>query len=479
MNKKTTIDGPIYDARQLGTPKMLLLGLQHMFAMFGATVLVPALTGLDVATALLFAGIGTLLFHLLTGGKVPAFLGSSFAFIGGYNAIRTIGAAADGSPIYDNALLPYACFGVLIAGLMYVILSVLFKTFGVKKVMRFFPPIVTGPIIIAIGLTLSSSAINNCKANWLVAIVAIAIVIGFNMWGKGMTKIIPILLGVLGSYIFALIVDPAERAAVSEAVSNAAWIGLPVHWNHTVFGLFAGEVDSSLLWSAVFTIVPLSLATMVEHIGDICAISSTVGKNFMSDPGFHRTLLGDGLATSLAALFGGPANTTYGENTGALLFEVRSKRLEMQPGEICFPGGRIESGETPERAALRELWEELRIPSWQVTLLGPMDKMVHFSGTVYPQVGRVATEAMNALYPNPDEVEEVFTVPLEYFLTQPRKHYTYHMTPNNLQELPEPLAEYVRHYKQTFVTPVWFYEGHTIWGMTARAVEAFLKFFEA
>ena len=318
MNKKTTIDGPIYDARQLGTSKMLLLGLQHMFAMFGATVLVPALTGLDVATALLFAGIGTLLFHLLTGGKVPAFLGSSFAFIGGYNAIRTIGAAADGSPIYDNALLPYACFGVLIAGLMYVILSVLFKTFGVKKVMRFFPPIVTGPIIIAIGLTLSSSAINNCKANWLVAIVAIAIVIGFNMWGKGMTKIIPILLGVLGSYIFALIVDPAERAAVSEAVSNAAWIGLPVHWNHTVFGLFAGEVDSSLLWSAVFTIVPLSLATMVEHIGDICAISSTVGKNFMSDPGFHRTLLGDGLATSLAALFGGPANTTYGENTGVL-----------------------------------------------------------------------------------------------------------------------------------------------------------------
>ena len=318
MNKKTTIDGPIYDARQLGTPKMLLLGLQHMFAMFGATVLVPALTGLDVATALLFAGIGTLLFHLLTGGKVPAFLGSSFAFIGGYNAIRTIGAAADGSPIYDNALLPYACFGVLIAGLMYVILSVLFKTFGVKKVMRFFPPIVTGPIIIAIGLTLSSSAINNCKANWLVAIVAIAIVIGFNMWGKGMTKIIPILLGVLGSYIFALIVDPAERAAVSEAVSNAAWIGIPVQWNSTVFGLFAGEVDSSLLWSAVFTIVPLSLATMVEHIGDICAISSTVGKNFMSDPGFHRTLLGDGLATSLAALFGGPANTTYGENTGVL-----------------------------------------------------------------------------------------------------------------------------------------------------------------
>ena len=309
MTKKQIGSEPIYDARALGTPRMLVLGLQHMFAMFGATVLVPALTGLDVATTLLFAGLGTLLFHLLTKGKVPAFLGSSFAFIGGYQAI---------APNKEPELLVYACVGVAAAGLMYVVLSALFKAFGVKKVMRFFPPIVTGPIIIAIGLTLSSSAITNCSANWLVAVVAIAIVIGFNMWGKGMTKIIPILLGVLGSYIFALIVDPAERAAVSEAVSNAAWIGLPVHWNHTVFGLFAGEVDSSLLWSAVFTIVPLSLATMVEHIGDICAISSTVGKNFMSDPGFHRTLLGDGLATSLAALFGGPANTTYGENTGVL-----------------------------------------------------------------------------------------------------------------------------------------------------------------
>ncbi len=311
--KKTVIEGPIYDARELGAPKMLLLGFQHMFAMFGATVLVPALTGLDVATALLFAGIGTLLFHLLAKGKVPAFLGSSFAFIGGYNAIRTL---SDGT--VDNSLLPYACFGVLIAGLMYVVLAALVKGFGVKKVMRFFPPIVTGPIIISIGLTLSSSAINNCTGNWLVAVVAIAIVIGFNIWGKGMAKIIPILLGVVGSYIFALIVDPAEREAVVTAVSQAAWVGIPVKWESTVFGLFAGEVDTALLLSAVFTIVPLSLATMVEHIGDICAISSTVGKNYMTDPGLHRTLLGDGLATSLAALFGGPANTTYGENTGVL-----------------------------------------------------------------------------------------------------------------------------------------------------------------
>ena len=318
MNNKSIGTEPVYDARTLGAPRMFILGLQHMFAMFGATVLVPALSGLDVATTLLFAGLGTLLFHLLTKGKVPAFLGSSFAFIGGYNAVRTIGTNPDGSVIYNNDLLAYACFGVAIAGLMYIILSTLFKVFGVKKVMRYFPPIVTGPIIIAIGLTLSSSAITNCRANWLVAVVAILIVIGFNMWGKGMTKIIPILLGVLGSYIFALIVDPAERASVAAAVSSAKWFGLPIFWKNSVFHLFAGPVDSGVLWSAVLTVVPLSLATMVEHIGDICAISSTCGKNFMVDPGFHRTLLGDGLATTLASLFGAPANTTYGENTGVL-----------------------------------------------------------------------------------------------------------------------------------------------------------------
>ena len=331
MSKSSIGTEPVYDARTLGKPRMFILGLQHMFAMFGATVLVPALSGLDVATTLLFAGIGTLLFHLLTKGKVPAFLGSSFAFIGGYNAVRTIGTNADGSAIYNNDLLAYACFGVAIAGLMYIILSTLFKIFGVKKVMRYFPPIVTGPIIIAIGLTLSSSAITNCRANWLVAVVAILIVIGFNMWGKGMAKIIPILLGVLGSYIFALIVDPAERASVAAAVSSAKWFGLPIFWKNSVFHLFAGPVDSGVLWSAVLTVVPLSLATMVEHIGDICAISSTCGKNFMVDPGFHRTLLGDGLATTLASLFGAPANTTYGENTGVLalskVYDPRVVRL--------------------------------------------------------------------------------------------------------------------------------------------------------
>ncbi len=318
MKEKTVINGPVYDARTLGKPRMMVLGLQHMFAMFGATVLVPMLTGLDIATTLLFAGLGTLLFHLITGGKVPAFLGSSFAFIGGYNAIRTIGVDAAGQPIYNNDLLVYACFGVACAGLMYVILSALFKAFGVNKVMRFFPPIVTGPIIISIGLILSSSAITNCSANWFIAVTAIIIVVCFNIWGKGMAKIIPILLGVIGSYLLAVIVDPAARETVVTKVSEAKWVGLPIVWNNSVFHLFNMDVDTGMLWSAIFTIVPLSLATMVEHIGDVCAISSTCGKNYMADPGFHRTLLGDGLATTLASLFGAPANTTYGENTGVL-----------------------------------------------------------------------------------------------------------------------------------------------------------------
>ena len=311
--EKTVNEGPIYDARTLGPSKMFILGLQHMFAMFGATVLVPALTGLDVATTLLFAGLGTLLFHLLTKGKVPAFLGSSFAFIGGYNAVRTIGTNPDGSAIYNNDLLAYACFGVAIAGLMYIILSSLFKIFGVKKVMRYFPPIVTGPIIICIGMTLANSAINNCTGSWDIALVAILTVVIFNIWGKGMLRIIPILLGVLVSYVYAAVTGRVDFSGVA----SAAWIGLPVKMENTVFSLI-GNCDANLLVTAIIAIMPIAFATMIEHIGDICAISSTVGANFIADPGLHRTLLGDGLATSIASLFGAPANTTYGENTGVL-----------------------------------------------------------------------------------------------------------------------------------------------------------------
>ncbi|MEA4823118.1 MAG: uracil-xanthine permease family protein [Clostridiaceae bacterium] len=307
----------IFDARKLGYPRMVLLGAQHMFAMFGATVLVPALTGLSVSSTLLFAGLGTLLFHLLARGKVPAFLGSSFAFLAGYWAI---------APNKEAGLLPYACLGVACAGLLYVILAAMIRSFGAKKVMRFFPPIVTGPIIIAIGLTLSQSAINNCSTNWWLALIAIVIVIICNIWGKGMIKIIPILLGIIASYAIAAFTGNVDFTAVREA----AWIGLPFTGSQTVFSIF-NNPDMSLIITSIVTIVPIALATMVEHIGDICAISSTTGKNYIADPGLHRTLLGDGLATTIASLFGAPANTTYGENTGVLalsrVFDPRVIRI--------------------------------------------------------------------------------------------------------------------------------------------------------
>ena len=298
----------IRDARKLGAPKMLLLGFQHMFAMFGATVLVPALTGLSVSATLLFAGLGTLLFHFLTKGKVPAFLGSSFAFIGGYAAVCQLFENREGMN-----WIPYAGVGVIFAGLIYLLLSALFRAFGARKVMRYFPPIVTGPIIICIGMTLANSAINNCQANWWIALLAIAIVVVCNIWGKGMIKIIPILLGVVISYIVAALCGLVDFTTVNDA----AWIGIPFQMKDTVFSLFGG-CDAGLLVSSIAIMMPIALATVIEHIGDMCAISSTVGENFVAEPGLHRTLLGDGLATMLASAFGAPANTTYGENTGVL-----------------------------------------------------------------------------------------------------------------------------------------------------------------
>ena len=342
MSKSSIQDGAVYDAKSLGAGRVIMLGFQHMFAMFGSTVLVPALTGLSVSATLLFAGLGTILFHLLSKRKVPAFLGSSFAFLAGYFAI---------APNGEKELLPYACFGVALAGLVYLILAGLIKIFGVNRVMKFFPPIVTGPIIIAIGLCLSGTAINSCSTNWLVAIVAILIIVICNIWGKGMIKIIPILLGVIGACILCIILtlaagQPVEgyytimgnpnfqlfSVASIENIKNAAWIGLPFNYSDTVFSIFtSGTPDTGLLVTAIVTIVPISLATIVEHIGDISAISSTVGDNFIKDPGLHRTLMGDGLATTLASLFGAPANTTYGENTGVLtlskVFDPKVVRL--------------------------------------------------------------------------------------------------------------------------------------------------------
>ena len=300
----------IYDARTLGRGKMLTLGRQHMFAMFGATVLVPVITGLSMSATLLFAGLGTLIFHLLTKMRVPAFLGSSFAFLGGYAAVVSMGAQ-EGLSAAES--LPYACIGVFSAGIIYFVLAGLIAAFGAKKVMRFFPPIVTGPIIIAIGLTLSGSAIQNCNSNWWIALLAIAIIVVCNIWGKGMIRIIPILLGVLGSYLVAACFGLCDFSAVKDA----AWFGAPFQWENTAFHVFQNP-SWGLIVSAIIAIVPISLATMMEHIGDMCAISSTTGINYLEDPGLHRTLMGDGLATMLASLFGAPANTTYGENTGVL-----------------------------------------------------------------------------------------------------------------------------------------------------------------
>lgn len=300
----------ITDARELGYGKFTILGIQHLFAMFGATILVPALTGLPVSTTLLFAGLGTLVFHLISKRTVPAFLGSSFAFIGGYLSVKQMGMELG---LSETLALGYACCGVCCAGLCYFIMAALIKGFGTHKVLQFFPPVVTGPMVIAIGLTLSGSAISNCTGNWLVAIIAIFVVIGCSIWGKGIIKIIPILLGVVVSY--------ASAAAMGEvdfsSLSDAAWFGMPFSRETTVLAVF-DNVDSTLLMSSIIAIMPIAFATIMEHIGDMCAISSTVGKDFLKEPGLHRTLIGDGIATALASLFGAPANTTYGENTGVL-----------------------------------------------------------------------------------------------------------------------------------------------------------------
>ena len=312
MSEKIDYSKGIYDVRQLGTGRMLILGVQHMFAMFGATVLVPLLTGLSVSTTLLCAGLGTLLFHLITKGKVPAFLGSSFAYLGGFSIVAPMLADANGNlTVVNTKMLPYACAGVAFSGVLYLVVSLLISTFGIRRIMKFFPPVVTGPIIISIGLILAPSAITNCESNWLLAFVALGTVIVCNIWGKGMVKILPILIGVLVSYAVALVTGAVDF----QTIGAAAWFGIPLHKDS--MGLFAIDGSETFI-SAVFTIVPIALATMMEHIGDIAAISATTGKNYIRDPGLNKTLLGDGLATAMAGLLGGPANTTYGENTGVL-----------------------------------------------------------------------------------------------------------------------------------------------------------------
>ena len=333
MNESNDV---IRDARQLGVPKMLILGLQHMFAMFGATILVPILVnsyfvdacgegptrGLTVAVTLFCAGFGTLLFHVCAKFKVPAFLGSSFAFLSGFSTVAHLDSGMyAGMSANDKAA--YACGGVVVAGLLYLVLSLIIRMVGVKRVMRYLPPVVTGPVIICIGLSLASSAINNASTNWFLALVALAVIIVFNIWGKGMFKIIPILMGVVISYAVALfmnmigITNPDGSAILDfSAIASAGIVGIPP--------IQICKFDVT----AILVMAPIAIATMMEHVGDMSAISATVGENYLADPGLHRTLLGDGLATSLAGFLGGPANTTYGENTGVLeLSRVHDPRV--------------------------------------------------------------------------------------------------------------------------------------------------------
>ncbi len=319
-------EGGIRDAfHELGVPRTLLLGLQHMFAMFGATILVPILVagyfGLDEApiqVTLFFAGFGTLFFHVCTKMKVPAFLGSSFAFLGGF---ASVAALSDGiyATMSGAEKLQYACGGIVIAGLLYLVLALIIKLVGVKRVMRFLPPVVTGPMIILIGLSLSGSAVSNASTNWFLAIVALVIIVVCNIWGKGMIKIIPILLGVAGAYLVAVVMQLAgftnpDGSVILDFSSAAACIsqGFTGFINLPEFHL--AKFDPT----AILVMAPIAIASMMEHIGDISSISATVGENFVEDPGLTRTLIGDGLATSISGMFGGPANTTYGENTGVL-----------------------------------------------------------------------------------------------------------------------------------------------------------------
>ena len=322
---------PIRDARKLGTPKMLVLGLQHMFAMFGATILVPILVQqyglpLDIQTTLFFAGIGTLFFHVCTKFRVPAFLGSSFAFLGGFSTMANLntGIYADMSP---PDKLAYTCGGIVVAGLLYLALALVIRLVGVKKVMRFLPPVVTGPIIVCIGLTLAPSAVSNASTCWPLALIALATIIIFNIWGKGMFKIIPILMGVVVSYIAALIMNACGVTVLNAAGEAIPLIDFTAVREASILGLPPFQMAKFDL-TAILVMAPIALATMMEHIGDMSAISATVGQNFIQEPGLHRTLVGDGIATSLAGMFGGPANTTYGENTGVLvLSKVHDPRV--------------------------------------------------------------------------------------------------------------------------------------------------------
>ena len=316
-------------AKKDSAGKLALLGIQHVFAMFGATVLVPMLTGMSPAVALFCAGVGTWIFHLCTGRKVPTFLGSSFAFIAAIQGAAQI--CSDNAEIGTDAYLaalPYATGGIIVAGALYLVLALLVRLVGAERVRSFFPPIVTGPVVTIIGLMLAPSAINNITTqigtvnvglNWLVAAVAIAAIFVTSLFAKGLFKLVPILIGIIAGYVAAICCGMVDFTTITQA----PWLDLPP--------FFLPKFDMR----AIGLVAPIAIVTFVEHIGDVTASSAVVGKDFIKDPGLHRTLMGDGLATMFAGLVGGPANTTYGENTGVLAATKNYNPLTLEIA-ACF-----------------------------------------------------------------------------------------------------------------------------------------------
>ena len=269
----------------------VIMALQHLIAMFGSTVLVPILTGLDISVALFCAGLGTLIFHLCTKRKVPVFLGSSFAFI---PVIIAVGE------VYGD--LRYAQGGIFVAGLIYVIMSFLIKKIGTDRLHSFLPAQVVGPMIMVIRLNLIPTALDMAMTNIIIAVITLGTTLLIKNFGKGFISQIAILCGVAVGYVVSLMTGLVDTAAIS----SAQMVAVP---NFTLPKFSIG---------AIMMIAPVVLATFMEHIGDITTNGQVVGKDFIKDPGLNRTLLGDGLATISASLLGGPANTTYGENTGVL-----------------------------------------------------------------------------------------------------------------------------------------------------------------
>ena len=306
-------------------PRDYLLSVQHLFAMFGSTILVPLATGLNPSLALFTAGAGTLIFHLCTKFKVPVFLGSSFSFMPALIAIIKEGGAVHPEQI------PYAQGGIIAAGLVYLVFALIVYLVGVDRIKKLFPPVVTGPVIVVIGVGLSSTAINDCTgsadlsqgvdgATGLhigIALFTLAMVVVFSIFAKGFFKLVPILLGIASGYLLCVILHFAGVFTMDfSAIQNSPWINIPfvtVDGDGVPFGSIP-KFDAGVILS----IAPIALVTFMEHIGDITTNSAVVGKDFLKDPGLHRTLLGDGLATLFAGLLGGPPNTTYSENTGVL-----------------------------------------------------------------------------------------------------------------------------------------------------------------